>query len=127
MNGGIGNDVLTGGNGRDIQVGGVGVDRFDFNLIGETKVGALRDRLNDFKHGQGDKIDLSGIDAKTGIAGNQAFTFIGDDAFSDTKGELRFKDLGAKVIVQGDVNGNGTADFEIFVNIGSLVKGDFIL
>jgi hypothetical protein len=29
--------------------------------------------------------------------------------------------------VQGDVNGDGKADLEIFVKVGSLAKGDFLL
>jgi hypothetical protein len=31
------------------------------------------------------------------------------------------------VIVQGDTNGDGKADFEIFAAAGSLAKADFIL
>lgn len=29
--------------------------------------------------------------------------------------------------MQGDVNGDGHADFEIWVKAGTLVKGDFLL
>ena len=29
--------------------------------------------------------------------------------------------------VRSDVNGNGKADLEIFVNVGALGKGDFLL
>jgi Ca2+-binding RTX toxin-like protein len=118
-----GNDVITGGVGRDQQFGGVGADQFDFNTIGESSKGALRDRINDFSRGQGDKIDLRTIDANTKLGQNQAFKFIGDDAFGDTPGELRFKNH----VLQGDVNGDGTADFEVFVNLTSMVKTDFFL
>jgi hypothetical protein len=69
----------------------------------------------------------SNIDAKTGVDGNQKFAFIGTDGFSGEKGELRYKDLGAEVIVQGDVNGDGKADFEILVKAGKLDAGDFLL
>jgi hypothetical protein len=41
--------------------------------------------------------------------------------------QLRYEDKGSKVIVQGDVNGDGNADFEIFVKIGKLSKDDFLL
>jgi hypothetical protein len=37
--------------------------------------------------------------------------------------ELRCADS----IVQGDVNGDGHADFEISINVPTLVAGDFIL
>ena len=85
-----------------------------------------RDRIVDFSRGQDDTIDLSTIDAKTG-GGNQAFKWIGKQAFHDVKGELRYKDLGPKVIVQGDIDGDGKADFEILVKTGTLHKGDFVL
>ena len=76
---------------------------------------------------ESDKIDLKGIDAKKDIGGNQKFTWIGKTDFHDKAGELRYIDKGAKVIVQGDVNGDGKADFEIFVGAGALNKGDFLL
>lgn len=77
-----------------------------------------------------DVIDLIGIDAKTTVGGNQAFRFIGAQAFHDRAGELRFKVVAAQdlVIVQGDVNGDGRADFEIKVNgIAALNAADFDL
>ncbi|MGH6735212.1 MAG: hypothetical protein ACRECX_03925 [Methyloceanibacter sp.] len=45
----------------------------------------------------------------------------------DKKGELRYEDKGSKVIVQGDINGDGKADFEIFVKVGFLSAADFLL
>jgi len=55
------------------------------------------DRVDDFKRGQ-DRIDLSGIDAKSG-GGNQAFKFIGKQGFHDEKGELRFAKKAGFVVV----------------------------
>jgi serralysin len=127
LNGDAGNDILTGGTGRDRLTGGSEKDFFDFNAIGESVIGSARDRIFDFSRSQGDRIDLRDIDAKSGVSGNNTFKFIGTDAFNDVKVELRFKDLGSDGIVQGDVNGNGVADFEIRVNVGSMVKADFIL
>jgi hypothetical protein len=40
---------------------------------------------------------------------------------------LHYIDKGSSCIVQGDVNGDGNADFEIYVKAGSLSKGDFVL
>lgn len=126
-----GSDILRGGLGRDTLDGGVGKDYFDFDTIGDSKVGALRDIINGFVRGSaatGDEIDLRNIDANTRIGGNQAFIFINTQAFHRLAGELRFKDLGANVLIEGDVNGNGTADFQIMVNgVGTITAADFLL
>ena len=72
-------------------------------------------------------IDLAAIDAKTG-AGNDAFVFIGTAGFSNAAGELRFFANGTSTIIQADVDGNGTADFEIaLATLVTLVAADFIL
>ncbi|MBM3543113.1 MAG: calcium-binding protein [Alphaproteobacteria bacterium] len=127
LRGDAGKDILVGGKGLDILTGGFDADRFDFNDISETKSGNNRDTIKDFSRGQNDKIDLEDIDANTKNGGNQKFSFIGVDKFSGKAGELRYNDHGSKVTIQGDVNGDGKVDFEIRVDVGSLVKGDFIL
>ncbi|MGH6769134.1 MAG: CHRD domain-containing protein [Xanthobacteraceae bacterium] len=126
ISGGSGNDILTGGIGRDVMTGGAGADDFDINSIAESRVGSSRDVLNAFQRGL-DDVDVRTVDAKTGVAGNQAFTFIGTQDFHDVKGELRYRDLGSTCIVQGDVNGDGRADFEILVKAAALARGDFLL
>ena len=56
-----GDDVINGGRGRDLIFGEAGADRFDFNRLAESRVGvALRDILKDFRHREGDRIDLEG-------------------------------------------------------------------
>jgi serralysin len=126
--GGGNRDVLSGGLGRDLYYGGAGADLFDFNAVNETgRSSSSRDQIYDFQRGQ-DDIDLRTIDANTLRSGNNAFKFIGTDAFSDTAGELRIRDSGHHIIVQGDVNGDGRSDFEILVrNVDILSKGDFLL
>jgi hypothetical protein len=122
MDGGIGNDVLTGGRGRDTLVGGAGADRFDFNELADSVRGTNRDVVY-FERSQGDKLDLSTIDADTdGTSGNQAFSFIGTLGFSGVDGQLRF----SGGILQGDVNGDRVADFEVRI-VGALTGGDIIL
>lgn len=119
-----GNDRLNGGPGQDTLRGGKGRDFFDLNLAVDSVVGANRDVIVDFHHKQHDKIDLEGIDANETVGANQAFKFIGSAHFTDHAGELRFKNH----VIQGDVDGDGAADFEIGVpHVAELVKGDFIL
>ena len=108
--GGYGNDTLDGEAGRDILIGGVGNDRFVFDALSDSVVGGARDLIKDFTAGA-DIIDLGGIDANMGLAGDQAFSFIGNAAFSRTAGELQARALGANTLVSGDVDGNGRADF----------------
>jgi hypothetical protein len=81
---------------------------------------------------EGDRIDLKAIDANGHMRGNQKFKFIGEKAFHHKAGELRVVDHGTYVTVEGDINGNGKADFQIDVhstagNLSGLLKGDFVL
>jgi len=106
-----GNDTLTDGNGRDVFTGGSGADTFDFSHV-QNAIVRLGEVL-DFSTARGDKIDISKIDANSFLAGNQDFQFIGGDSFhgtgSSSAGELRF----SQRLLQGDLNGDGKADFEI--------------
>jgi Ca2+-binding RTX toxin-like protein len=127
--GGDGNDVLAGEGGRDVLVGGAGADRFVYTATTESAVGVgVRDQIRDFNHADGDRIDLSGIDAVAGGGGNEAFTFIGTGAFTGVAGQLNIAASGDHWVVQGDVNGDGAGDFAIQVTIATqLVAGDFLL
>ncbi|HZG10145.1 MAG TPA: M10 family metallopeptidase C-terminal domain-containing protein [Allosphingosinicella sp.] len=126
-----GNDTLVGGAGADQLRGGFGNDTFRFLSASDSAVGAP-DRIVDFNAGGGsDKIDLAGIDANSGVDGDQAFTFIGSAAFTGA-GQLRAAyDASTKLwSVEGDIDGDGNADFAILVtNMGTqpLVMTDFIL
>jgi Ca2+-binding RTX toxin-like protein len=120
-----GNDLIKGGLGKDSLTGGLGADRFTFATTAEAGKNAVgRDVIADFLRSQGDKIDLSVIDAKTTVAADQVFTFIGSASFSRQAGQLRYKDG----IVAGDVNGDGSGEFHIEITgTPSLLASDFIL
>ncbi|MEG6507795.1 autotransporter-associated beta strand repeat-containing protein [Methyloligella sp. 2.7D] len=119
-------DVLSGGKHGDKLTGGASRDLFDFDRINESRFGKHRDKITDFGHGN-DDIDLRGIDAKSG-GGNQKFKWIGKADFHGKKGELHFEKQGKHVVVEGDINGDGRADFQILVlNHGAMHKGDFLL
>jgi len=126
LSGGGGADTLDGGNGTDTLRGGAGSDHFVFKALVDSPVGSARDHITDFAKGI-DKIDVSAIDAKSGVAGNQAFHFI-EGAFTHAKGELHAVNSGPNSVVSGDVNGDGHADFAILIEgVHNLHAGDFIL
>jgi Ca2+-binding RTX toxin-like protein len=121
--GGTGNDRLSGGANTDFLSGGTGSDIFVFKSLTDSVRGSNRDQVLDFDHGEGDAINLLRIDANLHKHGNQAFHFIGSHSFGHHDGELRLSGH----VVQGDVNGDGRADFEISVNVANLQAGDFVL
>lgn len=123
-----GNDTLYGGTGRDTLTGGLGADSFVFDdghFVGGT-VGTA-DRIRDFSRAQGDRIDLSAMDAVTGGADN-VFAFIGTAAFGGIAGQLRYELLSGNTYVSGDLNGDSVADFMLRVDgTAALVATDFFL
>jgi VCBS repeat-containing protein len=127
LDGGAGNDVLVGGAGRDDLTGGDGADIFRFYLPSESD--SLRfDRIRDFDRSQGDRIDLSAIDANTVLGGNDAFSLVA--AFTGSAGQLVGGSTASGYLVRGDVNGDAVADFAIEVRLvgaTSLTAADFIL
>jgi Ca2+-binding RTX toxin-like protein len=123
-----GNDILDGGLGRDVLTGGAGQDVFDFNSrCDSAKSLTACDCVTDFISGA-DRIDLSTIDARKGVSGNQSFRWIGTKDFHEKSGELHYQRSGSGVLVSGDINGDGKADFCIHLeNLSIISKSDFIL
>lgn len=110
LTGNSGNNVLDGKGGSDTLIGGGGADVFRFSAWHDMGVGAERDQIEGFSESEGDKVDLSALDANPQTAAIDAFTFIGSAAFSaDATGELRFADG----VLQGSQDANGTPDFEV--------------
>ncbi|HEX8380904.1 MAG TPA: calcium-binding protein, partial [Allosphingosinicella sp.] len=151
LNGGAGNDRLIGGDGVDFLTGGAGNDVF-VGEINATKVASKSgpislDVILDFT--KGDRIDLSGIDANAGLAGDQAFTLV-NSANPKNAGELSIRHFGNMnaaeaalgmeldgidgaspfsgpvSVIFGDVDGGG-ADFAmVIINSPTLTSSDFI-
>jgi len=134
INGGDGNDWLQGDAGADRLTGGAGADIFAFQAIGDSVGYAMRsdggkltpDTITDFTSGL-DRIDLSAIDAVAGTAANDAFTFIGTNAFGHHAGELRFEIHDGNALISADVDGDGLADLQIAAITPTLVAADFVL
>jgi Ca2+-binding RTX toxin-like protein len=128
LRGGVGSDLILGNTGADTLSGGGGNDVFRYQSAADSTASA-RDSIQDFL--LGDIIDLSRIDAKAGVDGNDAFRFIGSDAFTSTAGELRaVKGTGLIWTVSGDTDGDGVADFEVVVVVAdnhTVTGSDFML
>jgi Ca2+-binding RTX toxin-like protein len=126
LNGGAGIDTLLGGAGRDTLSGGTDSrDVFDFNALGDTgSTRATADTITDFKH-RVDKIDLSGIDANRGHAGNDAFTkLISSSATFNQAGQLQLKGS----VLYGNTDSDSAAEFAIHLSgVTSVSLGDFVL
>ncbi|MBV1691089.1 VCBS domain-containing protein [Novosphingobium sp. G106] len=125
--GGDGNDVLNGGGGIDALTGGTGADRFVFNAITDSTV-ANPDTILDFQEGvAGELIDLSAIDARTTVAGDQAFLGVANST-TVTANSINWFVSGGDTFIQGDVNGNNVADFAIkLAGIHVLAASNFVL
>ncbi len=143
--GGAGNDTLVGGHGADLMDGGAGADVFSIRNLNESTL-AAPDAIITFNGAvvaqqalqglasyatvgaEGDRIDVSEIDAITGTTENDAFTFVGAAGFT-AAGQLRYQTSGTVTLIEGEVNGDGAADFRIQVNIANYTFSafDFVL
>ncbi|RID90326.1 hypothetical protein D2N39_18345 [Gemmobacter lutimaris] len=127
ISGGGGVDRLIGGLGQDTLTGGAGADVFFFTRVADSDLISGRDTITDFVSGT-DKLNLAQIDANSGLAGDQAFTFLGTGAFTGVVGQLRLAVSGANSFLLGDTDGNGTADLNVaLLGVTSIVAGDIIL
>jgi serralysin len=124
--GGSGNDFLIANQAANALTGNAGVDWFWWISPTDAGTGPMADRITDFVRGV-DKIVFSALDAIAGPPYDNAFTFIGTDAFHSQAGELRYQVEGANLRIQADVDGNGVADMEIILdNLTVLGASDFI-
>ena len=135
IDGGIGDDLVSGGggddiltsddwvspSGNDVFVGGLGADEIT-TANGDDVIRIDRlvdspprqeDRVTDFS--SRDVLDLSRIDADQAAPGDQAFTLIGADPFSYTAGELRTERLGQGLLVLADVDGDARSDMQLIL------------
>jgi serralysin len=129
LDGGVGLDRLDGGSGVDTLTGGFEGDIFDYNSVLDSGVGVgARDVITDLAPGS-DRIDLSTIDARAGLAGNQSFSLIGTSAFSG-EGQVRtfVSSVTDNLVVEVNTSGSSGAEFQIEVaGLQSLSLNDFLL
>lgn len=129
LSGDDGNDYLIGGAGIDLLTGGLGADTFRFAALSESGITKTTvDTIADFQHLL-DRIDVADIDAKTAVAGNQAFTFIGSAAFS-AAGQIRayFDTQSQDTIVMFNTDNDRTAEMVLRIDPQTaLSAADFVL
>ncbi len=121
---GSGDDKITASEAVNVMDGGAGKDIFRFTSV-EAADG---DVILGFE--PGDRIDLSGIDAKAGMAGDQSFTLVngaltgsGQVMIAHEEGEE-----GAVTIVTGGTSGGEDAEFSITLKgTHALTQSDFNL
>jgi len=108
LSGGAGNDILVGGKGNDILTGGAGADTFVW-LKGDTNTNGGFDRITDFKHSEGDKLDLS--DLLQGNNDNNLSKYLQLTTDASGNSTLSVSSTGAFT-----ASGGGTADVTIKVD-----------
>jgi hypothetical protein len=113
IDGGRGNDRITGGNGLDVLTGGPGRDQFIFATVEHTG-----DTITDFTP-NADKLVLTGMMASVSYIGGAGFSNNGTP-------QVRYDAVTG--LMQGDVTGDGTADWHLNLSAGlTLGAGDFLI
>ena len=105
LSGGAGNDILVGGKGNDTLTGGGQADTFVW-LKGDTNTGTGVDTITDFKHGEGDKLDLSDLLQGSNDANLSSYLKLTTDSSGST----------LSVSSTGSFTAGGTADVTIKVD-----------
>lgn len=118
LSGGAGQDLLIGGLGADSLSGGLDADRFKLNSTADSGITTTsRDSIMDFNPTQGDKIDLSALDANSASAGDNAFTapMVGSlfSGVFTNQGSLYFDTTSH--ILYGNNDADNQADFSILL------------
>ncbi|MEO6255204.1 MAG: calcium-binding protein [Sphingomicrobium sp.] len=125
-------NVISGGGGADRLTGGLGGDIFKFTALSDSAPGAS-DLITDFsglkgKPAQGDKIDLSAIDANSHTGANDAFALVNKFTGHAGQAYASWDKQSGTTKVYLDVDGDRSADMVIQLSGHlNLVAGDFIL
>ena len=88
----------------------------------------MADVITDFSRAQGDKIDLSTLDANLEVSGNQEFRFIGAAPFTDA-GQVRAVTSGGCTAIEVNLS-DAPLGADLVIVVSSTVPmqaGDFVL
>ncbi|WP_090132359.1 calcium-binding protein [Limnohabitans sp. Rim11] len=121
-----GDDILIGGAGSDDLYGGLGNDTFRITNVFESGLtSTTRDHIFDFTNG--DKIDLSAIDATVGNWTNDVFIFIGNASnlsLANANGAVWFENG----VLYGSNDRDTAAEFQIeLVGVTLISQTDLVL
>jgi hypothetical protein len=122
LDGGGGDDVIIGGTGPDTLTGGAGFDIFAF-AGGRTSEATAFDVVLDFEGAgaaDGDRIDLSRIDADRLAEGDQAFTLA-----QTTAGGAWFEALGPSTVLFANVDADAAPEIRIVLRDGLVLAAAY--
>jgi Ca2+-binding RTX toxin-like protein len=118
LEGNAGSDVLYGAGGADFMFGGADADRFVFKSASESRPG-MADTIADLNIAEGDRIDLSAIDANPFMVLDQAFTLGGGYGPGLGIGQLVIRpvlDSDGEFTIRADITGDSLFDLDILVH-----------
>ena len=113
--------------GGAVMTGGGGADRFVFALGDSGATAATADRITDFSQADGDKIDLSAIDARPDVLLYQHLAFVPGGHFTGPGQVISWID-GNTTWVAVNLNGDPAPEMLIRLEgVMTLGAGDFVL
>jgi Ca2+-binding RTX toxin-like protein len=130
--GGAGNDLLQGDRGADALFGGTGADKFRFLRVQDSGVNPLlRDTVQDFRPGEGDRIDLSLMDGNTVLAGVQGLISgnLGNGILfaANAPGQALWQATTGGVLLQISTDNDTAAEFAVLIRgVSSLSAADLV-
>ena len=110
-----GNDRITGKKGADVLIGGSGKNTYIYENVKDSPASKWWKADNILDFGSKDKIDLSAV--------AKELRFIGDDRFTGTPGDVRFK----KGTLELDKSGDGMADFAVQMPGTNILKASNLI
>lgn len=125
---GGGDDTIIGGFGFDQLWGETGADTFTYKAVAELafKNGKF-DRIMDFSTAEGDRIDLSALDANT-RSGHQTFKFAGDGDGWARRGQFDYYVDNGTTFIYGYTDKDKNPEFYIEVDgVVDFKSTDFVL
>ena len=126
LEGGNGNDILVAGRGYDEMRGDLDADTFRYRSIADAS--GRVDHITDFDQLDGDRIDLSQIDANATTAANDAFVFRGTAASFTHPGEITYHVRGDTTYISLNTDSDARPEAVIALDWAyHLTAHDFIL